>query len=273
MPTTLLLILPVLSYLLAAGLIARQISHKVHSENTDINLSPAYMLGTVATGLHLLYALSTNSLTIPLNISLSAMATSVSVILVIIFLLGCLFLPIRRLGMLVFPFAALSLVFSAWWGGEANIVSNAGLAFNVHIMVSILSYSLLTIATIQALLFFYQERAIKNPRSTTMLMAMPPLQTMELLLFQLVSIGFVLLTITLVSGAMFSQQIFGQAFEFKHHTILASLGWLVFAVLLFKRFTSGLRGTQAVAWTITGFILIQLGYFGTKIVSESLNIQ
>ena len=201
------------------------------------------------------------------------MATSVSAVLVIIFLLGCLFLSIRRLGILVFPLAALNLFFAAWWGSEPNIVANAGLAFNVHIMVSILSYSLLTIATIQALLFYYQERHLKHPGSKRILMAMPPLQTMEQLLFQLVGIGFVLLTITLLSGAMFSQQFFGQAFEFKHHTILALLGWLVFATLLFKRFTSGLRGAQAVAWTMAGFILIQLGYFGTKIVNESLNIQ
>jgi len=189
------------------------------------------------------------------------MVTSISAILVIIFLLGCLFLPIRRLGIMVFPLAVVSLLFAAWWGGEVNNVANPSLAFNVHILVSILSYSLLTIAAIQALL------------SARMLMAMPPLQTMEQLLFQLVGIGFLLLTITLLSGAIFSQQIFGQAFEFKHHTILASLGWLVFAVLLIKRFKSGLRGSQAVVWTIVGFVLIQLGYFGTKIVSESLNIQ
>jgi len=77
----------------------------------------------------------------------------------------------------------------------------------------------------------------------------------------------------LISGAIFSQEIFGHAFVFKHHTILAFLGWLVFAILLLKRVKQGLRGSQAVIWTISGFLLIQLGYFGTKIVSESLSLQ
>jgi len=273
MPTILILILSVLSYLGAAALIARQISIKAHSDSASINLNFAYIVATIAVALHILYAIASNSLVIPLNISLSAMATSASAILVVIFLSGCLFLPIRRLGILVFPLSALGLLFSAWWASEANIVANSGLAFNVHIMVSILSYSLLSIAAVQALLYFYQERNIKNPGTKTLLLAMPPLQTMEQLLFQLVGIGFVLLTVTLLSGAIFSQQIFGQAFEFKHHTILALLGWVVFASLLFKRFASGLRGTPAVIWTVAGFVLIQLGYFGTKIVSESLNIQ
>jgi len=101
-------------------------------------------------------------------------------------------------------------------------------------------------------------------------MALPPLQTMEQLLFRLVGVGFVLLSLTLISGALFSQEIFGQAFTFKHHTILALMGWVVFAILLFKRMTTGIRGSQAVIWTISGFLLIKLGYFGTKIISQSL---
>lgn len=106
-----------------------------------------------------------------------------------------------------------------------------------------------------------------------MLMALPPLQTMEQLLFRLIWTGFILLTLTLLSGAVFSNEIFGKPFEFKHHTILASLGWLVFAILLIKRMSQGLRGSQAVYWTVGGFVLIQLGYFGTKFVSESLAVQ
>jgi len=100
---------------------------------------------------------------------------------------------------------------------------------------------------------------------------LPPLQTMETLLFKMLGVGFVLLTLTLLSGAIFSQLLFGHAFEFKHHTILAILGWMVFGTLLFKRVKHGLRGSQAVAWTIAGFVLIQLGYFGTKFVAESLS--
>jgi len=179
-------------------------------------------------------------------------------------------MPIRRLGVLVFPLTMLSLLFACIWQSEAVFHTNQGIAFSGHILISIIAYCLLAIASIQALLYVYQEHQIKNRKSPAMLMTLPPLQTMEQLLFRLVSVGFILLTLTLVSGAFFSQQIFGHAFVFKHHTILAVLGWLVFAILLYKRVKNGLRGSQAVIWTIGGFMLIQLGYFGTKIVSESL---
>jgi len=147
------------------------------------------------------------------------------------------------------------------------------IAFNAHILISLSAYALLAIASIQALLYVYQERQIKKRMQATMLIALPPLQTMEMLLFRLVAYGFVFLSLALISGVIFSKEIFGHAFVFKHHTILAVLGWLVFAILLYKRYQHGLRGSQAVAWTIVGFLLIQLGYFGTKIVSESLALQ
>jgi len=101
-------------------------------------------------------------------------------------------------------------------------------------------------------------------------MALPPLQTMEQLLFRLIWAGFICLSLTLFSGALFSQQIFGHVFTFKHHTILPFIGWLVFVVVLFKRLKYGIRGSQAVILTVIGLVLIQLGYFGTKLVSESI---
>ena len=136
--------------------------------------------------------------------------------------------------------------------------------------MSVLAYSLLTIATVQGLLYIYQEKQIKNRTSPAMLMALPPLQTMEQLLFRLITTGFILLTLTLFSGAIFSHEIFDKPFVFTHHTILAFLGWLAFAAVLFKRHKDGIRGTQAVSLTVIGFLLIQLGYFGTKLVSESI---
>jgi len=73
-----------------------------------------------------------------------------------------------------------------------------------------------------------------------------------------------------LSGLIFSQQIFGQPLVFKHHTILAIFAWITFAWLLFLRHREGLRGGKAVALTVLGFTLLQLGYFGTKMVQETL---
>ncbi len=242
------------------------------STGNDGFFNIAFIVAISSVAAHIIYALKTGIANNSIDFSLSSMAVIDSAILVSIYLLGCLTMPIRRLGILVFPLSALSLMFSYAWHSDANYLNASG-AFAAHVLVSILAYSLLTIAAIHALLYAYQERQLKKRLAPTMLLALPPLQTMEMLLFRLVGAGFVLLSLTLISGAFFSQQIFGQPFEFKHHTILALLGWLVFATLLYKRYRHGLRGSHAVFWTLGGFALIQLGYFGTKIITESISLQ
>ncbi|GAA6139966.1 cytochrome c biogenesis protein CcsA [Arenicella sp. 4NH20-0111] len=260
-------------YTVSTGLIAHHISAVSAGNAKSPSISTAFILAWLGTFVHLVFAYTYCFSNGSLNFSLSSMAVLVSGLMSFIFVLGSLGIPIRRLGILVFPLTSASLLFSLFWGKESVSLSGSSSAASVHIVVSILAYCLLAIAAIQALLYVYQERQIKRRATPAMLMALPPLQTMELLLFRLIWTGFALLSLTLLTGAMFSQEIFGKAFEFNHHTILALLGWIVFAILLLKRTIQGLRGSQAVYWTVGGFLLIQLGYFGTKIVSETLSVQ
>lgn len=276
-----LLILAVLGYLVSASLIAKTInagnSDTRDINNQDTSLDKVFVVACSAVIAHFLYAVNISIFDGHINFSLSSMACLISLILVIVFLLGSLAMPIRKLGILVFPLTAISLAFSYLWGSgvsSSNLNLNSqSTAFVTHILISILAYCLISIAAVQALLYVYQERLLKSRAASTMLLTLPPLQTMEQLLFRLVVVGFILLSLTLFSGVLFSQEIFGQPFALKHHTIFAVLSWIVFATLLFKRCKSGLRGSQAVVWTLIGFILMQIGYFGTKIVTESLNIQ
>lgn len=273
MLNTLLLPAAIICYLAATFWVGHYIKSGSASDEQHKSLQVAFLIAWMALLLHIIYAYQISIIEDGFDSSLSAMAVLVSAILVLIFQLGCLAIPIRRLGVLVFPLTILSLVFSFFWSGESNATQHLRGALGAHVLVSIVAYCLLAIASIQALLYVYQEQQIKNRATPTMLMALPPLQTMETLLFRLIWVGFALLSLTLVTGAIFSKELFGHALEFKHHTILALLGWLVFAILLYKRTTLGLRGMQAAAWTLGGFLLIQLGYFGTKFVSESLAVQ
>ncbi len=275
MPNSALLLSAILAYVLATFLVFRNSANK-----DDRALTLSFVFAAVAWALHSSYAYILSEIGNNLNFSLSSMITLVSAMLIAVFLLACIGMPIKRLGILVYPLTVASLAFAYFWSSDPSYLSSAtseigrtSPAFKAHILISLLSYALLTIAAIQALLYAYLESKIKSRTSPALLAALPPLETMEQLLFRLVGVGFILLSFTLISGALFSQEIFGQPFEFKHHTVLAVLGWLVFGTLLYKRFAQGLRGSKAVMWTIGGFLLIQLGYFGTKIISESLNLQ
>ncbi|MBI2287114.1 MAG: cytochrome c biogenesis protein CcsA, partial [Nitrosomonadales bacterium] len=102
------------------------------------------------------------------------------------------------------------------------------------------------------------------------LQSLPPLLTMETLLFRMIAIGFVLLTLTLASGVVFSEEIFGKAWQFNHKALFGFISWGVFAVLLWGHYFYGWRGRTAVRWTVSGFVFLLLAYLGTKFVLEVL---
>ena len=135
-----------------------------------------------------------------------------------------------------------------------------------HILFSLLSYSILGIAALQAVALALLIRRLKHRRLHGLVAVMPPLQTMEDLLFRLIWTGELLLTLSIVTGALFLEDIFAQ--HLAHKTVLSIVAWLLFAVLLLGRSRLGWRGITAVKWTVAGFALLILAYFGSKLVLE-----
>ena len=112
------------------------------------------------------------------------------------------------------------------------------------------------------------ERRLHRGLSTADVESTPPLLTLERYVFRLVGVGFVLLTLTVASGALFSEQVFGKPFTFTHKSVFSILAWLTFGALLAGRWRFGWRGRQATKWIVTGSVLLVLAYLGTKFVLE-----
>jgi ABC-type uncharacterized transport system permease subunit len=146
-------------------------------------------------------------------------------------------------------------------------------ALLAHVLVAILAYSLFTIAALHAsLMAVFERRLHGGGLSTGGLTQFPPLLTMEKLLFNILWAGFVLLTLALGSGILFSEQLFGQPLKFSHFTshktVFAILSWLIYGTLLGGRLIYGWRGRTAIRWTIAGFAMLFLAYIGSKFVLE-----
>jgi ABC-type uncharacterized transport system permease subunit len=135
-----------------------------------------------------------------------------------------------------------------------------------HVILSYVAYSLLTIATLQAVLLAYQNRHLKNKTGLQYLRFLPPLQTMESLLFEFVLVGEILLTLSILSGFIFLDNIFAQ--HLVHKSVFAMAAWLVYAFLLVGKYKLGWRGNTAIRWTLAGFLFLMLAYFGSKLVLE-----
>ena len=138
----------------------------------------------------------------------------------------------------------------------------------LHIAIALVAYALLIIAALQALLLMSFERRLHRGHGVPHSGVAPPLLTLEAFLFRLVGVGYALLTLTLVSGILFSEQLFGTPITLSQKTVFSVLGWLVFGGLLFGRHRYGWRGRVALRWVLAGSGLLLLAYVGSKFVLE-----
>ena len=139
-----------------------------------------------------------------------------------------------------------------------------------HVAVALVSYALFVVAAVQALILMGLEKRLHRRLPDPGRDSLPPLLTLERFLFRLVTTGFVLLTLTLVSGMLFSEQLFGRAMVFNHKTVWSVLGWLTFGGLLWGRWRYGWRGRVALRWILAGTLFVFLAYLGSKFVLEVL---
>jgi len=141
-------------------------------------------------------------------------------------------------------------------------------AFQLHLAVAFAAYALFTIAALHALLIALAEKHLHMAVPPKIVADLPPLLTLEKLLFRMIQAGFVLLTLTLASGILFSEEIFGKALPWNHKTVFGIASWLIFGALLLGRRLYGWRGRTAIHWTLAGFISLMLAYVGVKFVLE-----
>jgi len=166
------------------------------------------------------------------------------------------------------PVAFLAVAMQAVVPTRHIVTYGADPLFALHFGIAMLAYSLFTVATVHALVMLAEEKWLHRGVLPPFLKRLPPLLEMEALLFRILFAAFVLLTLTLVSGVFFSEQLFGKAFTLTHKTLFAIVSWFIFAGLLAGHHFHGWRGKRAVRWTLAGFTALLLAYVGSKVVLE-----
>ena len=176
--------------------------------------------------------------------------------------------PLARLQAWVSGMAAVSVLLMAVFTTTHSIPNSQALALRAHLAVSFLAYGLLAVAAMHAVLMTLLEKQLH--RGASLREGAPPLLTLEAMLFRSIGFGFALLTLAVLSGVFFSEELFGKALQFTHKIVFAILSWLVFGGLLLGRHYRGWRGRTALIWTMTGFTLLLLAYLGSQFVLEVL---
>jgi len=190
------------------------------------------------------------------------------------------FFPLDGLRLLVLPLACLASLMPLAFGGVQVLPYAAAPLFKFHFVIANIAYGLFAIAALHAVLMLFAERRLHTLRGalerdaggwlSSWLDTLPPLLTLEKLLFRLIAAGFVLLTLTLLSGILFSEQLLDRPLTLDHKTVFAILSWLMFGALLGARQLSGWRGRAALRWVLASFVALLLAYVGSRFVFEVL---
>lgn len=200
------------------------------------------------------------------NLNFFNMLSVLGWVIAAVLLAAALFAPVLNLGVAIFPGAAVALALMMVLPSREVMALPAGWPMRAHVVSSVLAYSVLAIAAAQVILLGIQDRALRRHKTGRYLRALPPLQTMEALLFQMVGLGFVALSFSLLTGALYITDLMAQ--HLAHKTVFSLLAWAVFAVLLWGRQRAGWRGKKALLCTLGGFAALGLAYPVTKFILE-----
>ena len=189
-----------------------------------------------------------------------------------VLLLGIVFSiyrPVLVLNLLSTPIAIVGLLMGSLLSTPNQVIRQQGLGIDLHIFLSLLAYAVLFIGAIHAILLWFQSRELKKKQKKRVWVTLlPSLQTMRSLLFDLTLIGFVLLTVALGLGFFTIQDFLGQ--HLAHKTAFSMLSWVIYGVLLLGHWKFGWRGNQAIQMTLIAFLVLAVGFIGSKFVLEMM---
>lgn len=254
----------VLLYLLAGGGLAARLARA--GAGAASSKGGPLMLGWGAALLHAMILAQTVFQSVGLNLGFFNALSFTGWLISVVLLAAAMVRPVENLGIVILPFAALTLVLGLLFPAERIVAEAHRWPLELHILIAILAYSLLALAAAQAGLLAVQDHRLRHRQPGGFLRGIPPLTAMETLLFQMIGAGFILLSITVVSGLFFLHDLFAQ--HLVHKTVLSFIAWSVFGILLWGRWRFGWRGRTAIRWTLSGFAFLVLAYFGSKLVLE-----
>mgnify|MGYP000309468214 CR=1 FL=1 len=189
-----------------------------------------------------------------------------------LFMLGfywifCLYRPILELGILATPLALGGAMIGYIGTAPYQPLTQITPLLQGHIVLSLAAYSVLFMAAVQAVMLRLQIKELKRQTiHRVWVNKLPSLQSMESLLFDMIGVGFVLLSLALLLGFLDTTDLLGQ--HLAHKTVFSGLSWLVFGALLIGHWRFGWRGIKASNMAIYGVVLLGIAFIGTKFVLE-----
>ncbi|PSV22349.1 MULTISPECIES: inner membrane protein YpjD [unclassified Photobacterium] len=236
------------------------------ANNNGIKVTPVFAAACMAIIFHILLLKDLIFAGAGQNLSILNVASLISVIIACLTTVAMLKMRIWFLLPVIYSFAAINLAASALLPGAFITHLEAHPQVLLHISLALFSYSTLTIASLYAIQLAWLDHKLKHKKSLAMNPNIPPLMMVERQLFKIIIVGYALLTVTLLTGYLFINDIIAQGKT--HKAILSLLAWGVYSVLLWGHYQKGWRGRRVIWFSLVGAFLLTLAYFGSRFVKE-----
>lgn len=240
----------------------------IRDQDIDDNSKQILAIAAFALGLHLINVIGIIKIDSGYDFGFFHIATLFSWVMSAIVIVSSLRKPTANLFVFLFPLAIISILCSAFVPGYSSPISQLSAGVALHSVLGIVAFSLISIAALQSLVQAWLNRELKQHHFNPVLRHLPPLQTMEQLLFEIIRFGFVALLAVIITGFIFMDDMFAQ--HLVHKTVLTIISCAVFGILLWGRHIRGWRGKIALRWILSGYAVLLLAYFGSKFVLELL---
>ncbi|MBF0186217.1 MAG: cytochrome c biogenesis protein CcsA [Magnetococcales bacterium] len=175
----------------------------------------------------------------------------------------------RTVGVLLLPLMVVTLLASRWLPvAHSDLRAMSDPLLVSHLLLSLMAYGLFSIAAMLALMDAFQEHALRTKHFGELFAILPPLDALEETLFLMVSMGFLLLSASMLTGGWYSYHERGTILQFNHKQMFTWATWLVYGILLLGRHFQGWRGRRAVRLTLWGYLFLALAFLGVKFVTQ-----
>jgi cytochrome c-type biogenesis protein CcsB len=171
------------------------------------------------------------------------------------------------LGSFVIPLALLMSITSSAFPSEIrglNPALKSGWLW-VHTILAFFSYAAFTIAFGASVVYLIQQHFLKKKKFGVLFRKLPSLDTLDDINYRCLTIGFPLLTVAIISGAIWAEKAWGSYWSWDPKETWSLITWFIYAALLHGRLTTGWRGKRASLLSIIGFLIMLFTFIGVNI--------
>lgn len=143
--------------------------------------------------------------------------------------------------------------------------------FGIHILLAFFGNAAFAVAFGIGIMYLLQEHYIKSRHLSGIFQKLPSLQVLDEINYRMITIGFPLLTLAMITGAIWAESAWGTYWRWDPKEVWSLITWFIYAIILHVRLTIGWRGKKASVLSIIGFLSVLFTFFGVNLLLKSLH--